>query len=331
MQGSTMASDGNHLRIPSVDFRGLSLSSPGGGSWDAAREQVMSALESFGCFEAIYDAVSEGAKDQLFRGVLPELFKLPREIKIRNEYVGLPYHGYFCQSPHSPIDSLRIEDSPTLHSVQQFTSLMWPDGNPTFSNAVWTAAKQVQELERMVVRMILQSMGMEKHYDSLVESLIHGVRFTEYGIPFDQESKVNMKAHADANILTVICQYEVDGLEVQTRDGEWIRPVPQPNSFTVMLGEAFQAWSNGRLPATLHRVRVTGHQKRYCAIFNSRPKDEILFQAPREMMDEEHPLRFRPYKYPDYILFRFLAEGGPDLHEDPLQAYAGVEGQLNDA
>ncbi|KAG6469219.1 probable 2-oxoglutarate-dependent dioxygenase AOP1 [Zingiber officinale] len=331
MQGSTMASDGSHLRIPSVDFRGLSLSSPGGGSWDAAREQLMSALESFGCFEAIYDAVSEGAKDQLFHGVLPELFKLPREIKIRNEYVGLPYHGYIYQSPHAPFDSLRIEDSPSLHSVQEFTSLMWPDGNPTFSNAAWTAAKQVQELELMVVRMILQSMDVEKHYDSLAESLIHSVRFSEYGIPFDQETKVNIKAHADANMLTVVCQYEVDGLEVQARDGEWIRVVSQPNSFTVMLGEAFQAWSNGRLRAARHRLRVTGHQTRCSVVFNSRPKDEILFQAPNELIDEDHPLRFRPYKYPDYVRLRFSTEGRPNHPEDPLQAYVGVEGQLNAA
>lgn len=125
-----MVSDGSQLQIPSVDFRGLSPSSPGGGRWDAVREQAMSALESFGCFEAIYDAVSEGTKDQLFRSVLPELFELPAEIKIRNELVGMPYHGYVGQIPNMAYDSLRIEDSPSLHSIQQFTSLMWPDGNP---------------------------------------------------------------------------------------------------------------------------------------------------------------------------------------------------------
>ncbi|XP_074585531.1 putative 2-oxoglutarate-dependent dioxygenase AOP1 [Curcuma longa] len=327
MQG-TMVSDGSQLQLPSVDFRGLSLSSPGGGRWDAAREQAMSALKSFGCFEAIYDAVSEGAKDQLFRSVLPELFKLPTEIKSRNEVVGLPYHGYIALLPNLAYDSLRIEDSPSLHSVQQFTSLMWPDGNPTFSNAVWTAATQVQELELMVVRMILQSMNVENHYDSLAESLTHGVRLSEYGIPLDQETKLALNAHVDSNMLTIVCQYQVDGLEVQTRDGEWIQAVSQPNSFSVMLGESFRAWSNGRLHAPLHRVRVTGQQTRYSLIFSCRPKDEILFQAPKELTDEDHPLRFRPYKYPEYVRFRFSAEGAAK-HEDTLQAYVGVEGQLD--
>lgn len=127
-----MGSDGSQLQIPMVDFRGLSPSSPGGDGWGAARKESMSALESFGCFEAIYDAVSSDTKDDLFLRSLPELFELPTETKMRNELVGMPYHGYIGQIPNMAFDSLRIEDPASLHSVQQFTSLMWPDGNPTF-------------------------------------------------------------------------------------------------------------------------------------------------------------------------------------------------------
>lgn len=76
--------------------------------------------------------------------------------------------------------------------------------------------------------------------------------------------------------------------------------------------------------APLHRVRVTGNQTRYSLILGCRPKDEILFQAPKELVDEEHPLRFRPYRYPEYIRFRFSADGAAK-HEDPLQAYVGVD------
>ncbi|XP_074562697.1 putative 2-oxoglutarate-dependent dioxygenase AOP1 [Curcuma longa] len=326
---ATMGSDGNQLQIPRVDFRGLSPSYPGGDRWSAAREEAMSALESFGCFEAIYDAVSSDTKDDLFLRALPELFELPTETKMRNEYVGMPYEGYIGQIPNMAFDSLRIQDPLSLHNVQQFTSLMWPDGNPTFSNTIWRYAKQVQELEQMVVRMILQSMDVEKKYDSLVESLTHGVRLSEYGIPLDQETKLSLKEHVDPTMITIVCQYLVDGLEVQTRDRKWIRVESQPNSFNVMLGELFRAWSNGRLHAPLHRVRVTGDQTRYSLIFGCRPKDEIIFQVPKELIDEEHPLRFRPYKYPEYIRFRYSAEG--IKHEDPLQVYLGVEGRQVDA
>ncbi|KAG6473277.1 hypothetical protein ZIOFF_067191 [Zingiber officinale] len=326
---ATMVSDGSQLQIPRVDFRGLSPSSPGGDRWGAAREEAMSALDSFGCFEAIYDAVSSDTKDDLFLRALPELFELPTETKMRNKYAGMPYDGYIGQIPNLAFDSLRIEEPLSLHTVQQFTSLMWPDGNPTFSNAIGTFAKQVQELEQMVVRMILQSMDVEKYYDSLVESLTHGVRMSEYGIPFDQETKLSLNEHVDPTMITIVTQYLVDGLEVQTRDGKWIRVESQPNCFNVMLGELFRAWSNGRLHAPLHRVRVTGDQTRYSLIFGCRPKDEIIFEGPKELIDEEHPLRFRPCKYPEYIRFRYSAEGVK--LEDPLQAYLGVEEQQVDA
>lgn len=106
------------------------------------------------------------------------------------------------------------------------------------SHAVWSYAKPVHELEQMVERMILQSMGVEKLYDSLTESLAYGLRLSEYGAAPDQETA--MPEHFDPTMLTVVCQYQKGGLEVQTRDGEWIDVVPRPNSFNVMLGEAYR-------------------------------------------------------------------------------------------
>ncbi|WOK92059.1 putative inactive 2-oxoglutarate-dependent dioxygenase AOP2 [Canna indica] len=318
-----MGSDGSQLQIPRVDFRGLSPSSPAGERWGAACEQVMAALESFGCFEAVYDAVSPEIKDELFFRSMPELFALPTATKMANLSTGLPYSGYIGQIPGLAYESLRVGEAYIRENVEEFTSLMWPEGNPSFSNAIWTYAKHVRELEQMVERMILQSMGVEKYYDSHIESLEYGLRLSEYGVPFDQESKVALNSHLDSNTITIVCQYQIDGLEVQTRDGEWIHVVSQPNSFNVMVGESLGAWSNGRLQAPHHRVRVTGNETRYSIIFGSRPGDDAVVEVPKEQVDEEHPLRFRPYKYGDYMQYRFATEEGKNAKE-PLQAFAGV-------
>nr|XP_019703879.1 probable 2-oxoglutarate-dependent dioxygenase AOP1 [Elaeis guineensis] len=148
------------------------------------------------------------------------------------------------------------------------------------SQTVWNFAKQVQKLEQMVERMVLQSLGVDKYWTSHTESLAHGVRLGEHGIPLDQETKIAMVSHVDPNMMTIICQHQVKGLEVQTKDGEWIDVEPLPNSFTVVIGEVFEAWTNGRLQPVHHRVRIHSNQKRHSALFGSQPKDGSMVRIP---------------------------------------------------
>lgn len=107
------------------------------------------------------------------------------------------------------------------------------------SNAAWTVGKHMRELEQMVEKMILESMGLEKYFVRQVESLEYGLRLTEYGIPSDQENKLAMRSHVDPNMVTVICQHQVGGLEVLSKDGDWITVEPSLDAFTVVTGEAF--------------------------------------------------------------------------------------------
>ena len=84
-----------------------------------------------------------------------------------------------------------------------------------------------------------------------------------------------------------------------------------------------QAWSNGRLEAGIHRVEVAGDEDRYSTNYVSNTKDGILVQAPQELVDEEHPLLFKPFCHNDYFQFRF-SEAGLKA-ESPLKAFCGLE------
>lgn len=91
----------------------------------------------------------------------------------------------------------------------------------------------------MVEKMVVQSLGVEKYWTSHTESIAYGLRLAEYGVPLDQETKIAMGSHVDPNLITIICQHQIEGLEVQTKDGEWIHVEPFPNSLTVVIGETF--------------------------------------------------------------------------------------------
>ncbi|CAN0881913.1 Probable 2-oxoglutarate-dependent dioxygenase AOP1 [Linum grandiflorum] len=84
------------------------------------------------------------------------------------------------------------------------------------------------------------------------------------------------------------------------------------------MGESFNAWTNGRLQCPYHRVMLRGDEARLSAALFSIPKQGFLVKAPQELVDEQHPLLFKPYDYIDYLHLRFK-----DSAESPLHVYFG--------
>ncbi len=79
--------------------------------------------------------------------------------------------------------------------------------------------------------------------------LIHYVR-PQVEIPSDT---VNMGAHTDYECLTLLHQRQA-GLQVMTRDDEWIDVPVRPEAFVVNIGDMLEAWTNGIFRSTPHRV-----------------------------------------------------------------------------
>ncbi|WVZ60015.1 hypothetical protein U9M48_010088 [Paspalum notatum var. saurae] len=317
------------LQLPRIDFSGVDTSAPGAGQWASVRAQVVDALATFGCFDAHYPALSPDMRAALFDGALGELFALPVDVKRRNSYgPDKPMHGYLAGIPDltTAYESLAIADRVDPDRVRAFADLMWPDGggNAGFCETVHGAAKRFAELEEAVRRMLLEGLGVAGYHDALGESTRHVFRMSRYQAPGSaaegKGKEVRYGTHQDCNTLTVVCQHQVDGLEVQTRGGAWILVRPaSPASVFVMAGNALRAWTNGRVHAPFHRVAVDGDVPRYSAILFAVP--EFKIQAPDELVDDDHPPRFKPHHTSDFI--RFCASQGA-RHEDKLQAFCGV-------
>lgn len=93
----------------------------------------------------------------------------------------------------------------------------------------------------MVRRMIMESFGIEKYIDEHLKATNYLFRMMKYSSAPDddvEETKIGLRSHTDKNIITILHQYQVEGLEVQTKDKKWIKAKPSPDSFLVMLGES---------------------------------------------------------------------------------------------
>ncbi|KAL8458121.1 hypothetical protein ACS0TY_035852 [Phlomoides rotata] len=312
-----MGSEQTMQVLPLIDFCHLKHQTP---TWESAKIQVLEALQQYGCFEANLD--EEIPPLHLRKSVseaMQQLFDLPLETKLRN--TSNNHRGYIGQNPLVPIyQSMGIEDALSPGNIDTFAHLLWPQGNPTFSKTVKSFVEELHELEKTVRRMVLESLGLEKYEEEHMDSTTYVLRLMKYDGTGSCETKLGLPSHTDDGIITILYQVnEVRGLQVQTKDGHWITSQPSPNSFIVMVGESFRAWTNGRLQCPDHRVMMSGDKDRYSVGFFSIPKPGYIIKAPEEMVDEEHPLLFKPFDHHKYIDFAYSLTPTPLLKD-----YCGI-------
>lgn len=71
----------------------------------------------------------------------------------------------------------------------------------------------------------------------------------QYPSPVDDEARARwgVGEHCDYGVLTILLQDEVGGLEVRSRNGEWLSAKPIPGSFVVNIGDMLERLTWGRL------------------------------------------------------------------------------------
>nr|GEU91627.1 probable 2-oxoglutarate-dependent dioxygenase AOP1 [Tanacetum cinerariifolium] len=177
------------------------------------------------------------------------------------------------------------------------------EGSVGGSESALAFAKVLAELEVIVMRMVAKSLGIEQDYEKLLESTTYIFKFNKYLSPPGGEKTLGAIPHTDKSFMTIIQQHEDGkGLEIKTKDGVWIEVEFKPSSFIVMAGDVCMAWSNGRIEAPTHRVMMEGHKDRISLVTSSFIRD-LKVEVPQGLVNEDHPLKFKPFDHYKYIQY----------------------------
>jgi isopenicillin N synthase-like dioxygenase len=110
-------------------------------------------------------------------------------------------------------------------------------------------------------------------------------------------------AHRDYGCLTII-RSDAAGLEVQTREGDWLPVEPPPGGFVVNIGDLMQRWTGDRWISTLHRVVGEGPSpRRQSLVFFHNPRTDAVIETLGD------GIRYEPVTAGAYVLAR-AAEAG---------------------
>ncbi|XP_051135949.1 probable 2-oxoglutarate-dependent dioxygenase AOP1 [Andrographis paniculata] len=314
-----MGSQAPH-ELPVIEFTD-SNSKPGTTEWDKACNEVVSALELYGCFVAVYDKISQETHNGVFEA-LEELFDRPLQTKVQNKS-SKPLYGYVGQIPLIPLyESMGIDSANTLEGIRHFSNVMWPGGNNEFSEKILAYTKIAVELERIAIQMVCEKYGVKEYYGSIVSSANYLCRVMKYREPKMDENKMGFVAHTDKSFMSTIHQNQVDGLEIQAKDGEWFGVHNlSTSSVVVMAGDAVMAWSNDRIKSPRHKVTMNGNKSRFSIAQFSFLENGIV-KVPEELVDEKHPLRYKPFDHLKFLDF-YSKEENRRL-ESAIRTYCGV-------
>jgi isopenicillin N synthase-like dioxygenase len=133
---------------------------------------------------------------------------------------------------------------------------VWPDEVRSFRDTFLELYDTFDRTGLKILKAIARYLDIDEDY--FVDTVRDGnsvLRLLHYP-PIEGEpgSHVRAGAHEDINTITLLLGAEEAGLQLLTREGQWIPVSPKPGELVVNIGDMLQRLTNGRLPSTSHRV-----------------------------------------------------------------------------
>jgi isopenicillin N synthase-like dioxygenase len=257
-----------------------------------------------------------------------KFFALPREEKHRYHLEGMAgARGY------TPFGTEIAKDA-KAHDLKEFWHVGrdLPEGHPLAGsqpNNVWPDAPEgfretMEELfaafdatGAKILSRIAVYLGIEERwFDGPVEdgnSVMRLLHYPPLGADAE-EGAIRAGAHEDINLITLLLGAEEAGLQLKTRDGEWLDVSPPDGALAINVGDMLQRLTNHYLPSTTHRVLNPSGERamhsRYSMPFFLHLRSDYEFETLPQCISEDNPDRYPESITADDYLKQRLREIG---------------------
>jgi isopenicillin N synthase-like dioxygenase len=180
-----------------------------------------------------------------------------------------------------------------------------PEFNPIFSSAY----RSFEHSGGLLLRAISLYLGLdEKYFDAFIHngnSILRAIHYPP--ITAEPKSAIRAEQHEDINLITLLIGASADGLEILSKQNEWVPVTSLPEQIVVNVGDMLQRLTNNKLKSTTHRVVNPPREKwgssRYSIPFFLHPRSSMSLACLPGCVDAGHPKA-----YPDATAGEYLDE-----------------------
>jgi isopenicillin N synthase-like dioxygenase len=302
------------MSIPSVDLSAFL-------SGDAAKknqfiQSLGKAYEEVGFVAVKNHGISDDLIADLYKYV-QQFFSLPLEQKRHYEIKGLAgQRGYTSFGK----EHAKGSEAPDLKEFFQygqiardnFTDEIYPDNVSVkeiekFDATLAEAYRAFEKSGTALLQAIALYLGLDENYfDEFIyngNSILRSIHYPP--ITTEPVSAIRAEQHEDINLITLLVGASADGLEILSKQNEWVPVTSLPEQIVVNVGDMLQRLTNNKLCSTTHRVvnpaRQFWHTSRFSIPFFLHPKTSMSLRCLDNCIDDTHPKLYDDITAGEYL------------------------------
>lgn len=282
-------------------------------------QQLGKAYEEVGFVAVKNHGVPDALIAHLYEYV-QQFFSMPSEQKYNYEISGLAgQRGYTSFGR----EHAKGSEAPDLKEFFQYGQTVedndpikseYPDNVSVeevegFNETLFSAYKNFEKSGKAMLQAIALYLGLDEFYfDEYLHNGNSILRCIHYPpITTEPKSAIRAEQHEDINLITLLVGASADGLQILTKQNEWVGVTSLPEQIVVNVGDMLQRLTNNKLRSTTHRVvnpsRDLWHTSRFSMPFFLHPRSEMSLSCLESCIDSDHPKN-----YPDITAGEYLDE-----------------------
>ncbi|MCJ7420478.1 isopenicillin N synthase family dioxygenase [Sphingomicrobium astaxanthinifaciens] len=190
---------------------------------------------------------------------------------------------------------------------------IWPEEIESFETTFKKLYAEFDHAGERLLRAVARFLDIEEEF--LVDAIRDGnsvMRMLHYPpIPAQPGEHIRAGAHGDINAITLLLGAEEAGLQLLTKEGEWLDVKPKEGELAINIGDMLDRLTNGYLPSTQHRVinptPERASNSRYSMPFFLHFRSDFCIEALPNCVPEGEEPKYPPITADDYLQQR-LAE-----------------------
>ncbi len=265
--------------------------------------------------------INHGVPKQLidaFYQAAQAFFALPEEAKRKYEIPGMAGQRGYTSFGKEHAKQSKVADLKEFFQMGQEVpdehplAAEYPDNVhvaevPEFTRLGIQLYKAFEKAGAELLRAIAIHLNLgEDYFDTKIEygnSILRAIHYP----PIAQEpaSAIRAEQHEDINLITLLVGASAGGLQLLTKNNEWIDIMPEEDEIVINVGDMLQRLTNNYLKSTTHRVvnppREEWHLPRLSIPFFLHPKSNMDLTCLPACVNAEHPLAYEPITAGEYL------------------------------